>query len=179
MGPDLNTPGCHGRFHWTCPSQELPGELTAATGSTRDAHSCSCCAESSVLCLANICKGFLKQQWKKPSLPGAVAVGRTQQNPTQPLREDGTGSQICKPPLRVPTVVMCLLSMLCVPSKLIQFHAHPGCCSPWLCVHTDRWGHKQADRAMLGCVCNMVEKGSEPWLCAAWWARGLSQPGGL
>jgi hypothetical protein len=61
----------------------------------------------------------------------------------QPLREEGTGFQICKPPFWVPTVVMRHLSMLCVTSKLIQPRVHPGCRSPWLYVHTDRWGHEQ------------------------------------
>lgn len=105
-----------GRASQELPSEQpqiLKGKLTVAA-----------VLQKAVLCLAGDCKGFLKQQRKTPSLPGAVAVGRTLENPRQPLRGEGVGFQICKPLLWVPIIVMCHLSMLC------DFQTHPAACPP-------------------------------------------------
>lgn len=138
MGPGLKTP-------WPSLLDVPVGSSQVSSHRLRKGSSrLPLCTEScAVLCLAGVCKGFLKQQQEKPSLPGAVAVGRTQENPRQPLRKEGVGFQICKPLLWVPIIVICHLSMLCVTSKLIQLHVHPGCCSPWLRLHIDRRGHEQ------------------------------------
>lgn len=67
-------------------SRELPSEQPQTP---KGKLTVAAALQKAVLCLAGDCKGFLKQQRKTPGLPGAVAVGRTQENPRQPLRGEG------------------------------------------------------------------------------------------